>query len=379
MNILYIETSISPHRGGVQRVTWSISEFLKKNGFDIFFAYHLVDYDMVQEDHKLKFSTNWTHDKFFKTLSAFIIKNKIDVIISQDRKTPFYTETYKKIKIKKLCKIIHCVHQSPDYFKNMETSLMQKIKKLLYYIRNGQSYRVTQEQSIYHIAEHTILLSDLFKKDYIELNAIKDNSKLIAISNPLSFNTYAGKNEIENKEKTVLIITRFEEKQKNIKSALRIWSEVTKNTNNDWKLVLAGYGNDEEMILNYAKELKLKNFEFIGKVIHTEEYFNKASLFMMTSHYEGFGITLTESLQKGCIPIAFNTYSAVRDIIVHGYNGYIIQPYDEKLYANRIIELINNKEKMMQMQYNAIASSKKFDIENIGNQWINLLKEIQND
>ena len=271
------------------------------------------------------------------------------------------------------------MHQSPDYFKNMETSLMQKIKKLLYYIRNGQSYRVTQEQSIYHIAEHTILLSELFKKDYIELNAIKDNSKLIAISNPLSFNTYAGKNEIENKEKTVLIITRFEEKQKNIKSALRIWSEVTKNTNNDWKLVLAGYGNDEEMILNYAKELKLKNFEFIGKVIHTEEYFNKASLFMMTSHYEGFGITLTESLQKGCIPIAFNTYSAVRDIIVHGYNGYIIQPYDEKLYANRIIELINNKEKMMQMQYNAIASSKKFDIENIGNQWINLLKEIQND
>ena len=379
MNILYIETSLAPHRGGVQKVTWNISKFLEANGFNIFFAYHLVDYDKIPESNKIKFSLSWTPDKFFDVLSSFIKINKIDIIISQDRTLPFYTETYKRIKKEKICKIIHCVHQSPDFFKHIKIGMSQKIKNILYMILHGKSFRKIQEQSIYSIADRTVLLSELFLKDYIKINDIKDQGKLSAISNPLSFVTYVTENEIMNKEKIVLIITRFEEKQKNTKSALRVWSKVFPKIDDTWKLVLAGYGEDEKMILDYAKELKLKKFEFIGKILSPEEYYEKASIFMMTSHYEGFGITLTESQQKGCIPIAFNTYNAVKDIIIDEYNGYIIPPYDEQLYAEKMIELINDKEKMVQMQFNAVKSSEKFDIKNIGTKWINLLNGILND
>ena len=100
---------------------------------------------------------------------------------------------------------------------------------------------------------------------------------------------------------------------------------------------------------------------------------------MMTSNYEGFGMTLTEALQYGCIPIAFNTYSAVKDIIQDSLNGYLIAPGDEKAYASQIVSLIRDEKLRSALTQNARNSIAKFQIETIGQQWLHLFKSLSNE
>ena len=96
---------------------------------------------------------------------------------------------------------------------------------------------------------------------------------------------------------------------------------------------------------------------------------------MMTSNFEGFGMTLTEALQNACVPFVFNTFSSLHDIIESDYNGFIIPAKDEILYATKMIEFMQGKN---QDEYavQALESSRKFSIENIGLQWIHLLNEL---
>jgi glycosyltransferase involved in cell wall biosynthesis len=85
-------------------------------------------------------------------------------------------------------------------------------------------------------------------------------------------------------------------------------------------------------------------------------------------------MTLTEALQNGCIPLAFDTYTALHDIISDGYNGCIIKPYNEAEYASKIIELIQNTELRKTMSLHALVSSKKFALDSIISSWLSLLE-----
>ena len=49
MNVLFIESSIPPNNGGVERVSWLLGNYLKKNNNDIYFAYCHLDSDLVDE------------------------------------------------------------------------------------------------------------------------------------------------------------------------------------------------------------------------------------------------------------------------------------------------------------------------------------------
>lgn len=70
----------------------------------------------------------------------------------------------------------------------------------------------------------------------------------------------------------------------------------------------------------------------------------------MTSTFEGFGLVLVEAMQHGCVPIAFDSYPAVRDIISHGENGILIPPFQEEDYSNAIMALTNNPDEMKPVQ-----------------------------
>lgn len=379
MNILFVLTSLAPYRGGVQRVTWVLSEYFRHEGIDTFYAYELVDYDKIEADHKIKINYSLPFEKIYQQLENFIVKNHIDIIINQDRKYTKLLTTIAKIKEKEACKIIHCIHNAPDYFKHMKTSPIQRIKKWGFRLIHSYDHVIKIQQDAYRVADYVVLLSNSFIPDYINIYHIPNQRKVGAISNPLSFHTDISDDILKEKEHTILIVARLEEKQKNIKAALRIWKKVETTQETDWKLLLAGYGPDETEILRYANKLQLKRFSFVGRIDKPEALYKKASVFMMTSNYEGFGMTLTEALQYGCIPIAFNTYRAVKDIIQDGHNGYLIPPADEKDYARKIISLIQDEKLRSALMQNAKNSAARFQIETIGQQWLHLFKSLSNE
>ena len=105
-------------------------------------------------------------------------------------------------------------------------------------------------------------------------------------------------------------------------------------------------------------------------------YYQKASIFLMVSAFEGWGLTLTEAQQCGCVPIAFDSYSAVHDIIDNDKNGIIVPEGDMDAYAHRLQELMNNPEALQRLSDNARKDCLRYSRENIAKQWKTLLDNL---
>lgn len=107
----------------------------------------------------------------------------------------------------------------------------------------------------------------------------------------------------------------------------------------------------------------------------SEPYYNEASIFMMTSSFEGWGLTLTEAQQYGCVPLAFRSFASLTDIITDKVNGFAIPNDDISLYIKQIKLLMTDEKLRKSMSANAIESSKQFSIEIIIKKWMEVINE----
>lgn len=370
MNILYIEQSINPCLGGIEKVTNLISTELERYGHTCFFLYNKEDYDKIPNQKKIKISFNEKYNILYDQIYSFIATNKIDIVIFQDISHKYIHKIFKQIKKDyKPIKLIYCFHVSPDYWKFFR--FKWNINNLKRIIKNcmGKNPYIDPIQKMYDLVDDFILLSESFFSNFQSIYKIKDPSKLKAIPNPLAFTEESIPLQKSN---TILIVSRFCERQKNLKSALRIWKKI-EQTNSSWKLQIVGYGEDEKEIKAYAEELQLKNISFEGKQSNVLSFYTKAKIFMMTSFFEGFGMTLTEAQQMGCVPIAFDNFSVLHDIITDGYDGFIIPSGNEEAYAKCCTELINNPLELNKISRNALVSCRKFSKELIGEKWNSLI------
>ena len=143
----------------------------------------------------------------------------------------------------------------------------------------------------------------------------------------------------------------------------------------NWKLQIVGKGPSSELYKKMSKKLGLKNISFEGWQ-SPQTYYEKASIFLMTSAIEGWGMTLIEAQQMGCVPIAMNSFAALKDIIKDGQNGFVVENNNIVEMILKIEELITNQNKMYEMSLNAMHSVQKFVIEKIGAKWLDLYREL---
>ena len=136
-----------------------------------------------------------------------------------------------------------------------------------------------------------------------------------------------------------------------------------------------GTGPHEAMLRQAARKRKLRNVSFEGRH-EAEPYYRNASIFMMTSAVEGWGLTLTECMQRAVVPFVFNSYAALRDIVNDGFDGCVIPDNDIRQYANRMIELMKNKTERERMALNGLQSCQRFAVDKVVRQWIELIESL---
>jgi len=229
----------------------------------------------------------------------------------------------------------------------------------------------------YDNADKVIILSQHYFAPYSYYAGLSNRDKMIAIGNSLRFSQYATQNDIDSKEKTVIVVARFDEDTKRISLALRAWREIEQDEQlSDWKLQLVGTGRDMPFYQYLVKKWKLQRVEFTG-LQNPQEYYRHASLFLMTSTAEGWGMVLTEAQQMGVPVIAMDSFAALHDIVTDGYNGLIVPDGDMDAYYKALIDLMGNDDKRLKMSFNAMESSKRFEISKVAAKWLALFDEIQ--
>ncbi|WP_312482563.1 glycosyltransferase [Sphingobacterium multivorum] len=378
-NIVFVMKSLAPSNGGIEKVTHQLVKGLSTEDIKCYFVYYDADFSGYDIDRKIKIDIDGDYTVLKDVFFNFLKTKEIDVIINQDLYHKNTLKLYKEVKSTKQCSIVSCFHLSPDYYR------FQRIKSPLFAIKNviwkllfKRDIRTNRIRAQFYLSDKFVLLSDSFVEDFTRIYGVKDVDKLDSIPNPLSFHKDYLSLGVPNKEKMVLIVSRLHEEQKNIKAALRIWKSIEQHGIVDWKLCLVGHGEDEEKILAYAQMLNLRNFFFEGRKEDPSSYFERASIFLMTSRYEGFGITLIEAQQCGCVPIAFDSFCSIKDIIQDGFNGILVDCLKENIYTQQLRKLIQDNELRHYLSNNALNTSRKFEIANIKSRWTELIGNLTN-
>ena len=385
MNVLfYTSFRVSEQKGGTERITSRIAQKLREKGFQCYAAYRIEiekGLPLPEWDGEINIS--------HQPLDDYILNKHIDVVVFQ-KMTRDVTKLYQFRRKQQLkLKIISVLHFNPGYeeieitlhnawktwkrgklnIKNALRLFIFPIYKLWYPQRNKELYK-----TVYQYSDHVVLLSKEFISEYSYYCGLEERKKFAVIPNALSYNEYLPLEKITDKKQQALIVSRLEETQKRISLAIKVWAKISHNINHNlWTLKIVGSGASEEAYKKQVRELGLTNITFCGRQ-EPKSYYEESSIFLMTSSYEGWGLTLTEAQQFGCVPIAFNSFSSLKDIVTDNENGFIIEDKNIGLYAEKLEMLMNNKNEINIMAQKAINSSHRFDLDNIINLWINLFQ-----
>ena len=181
-----------------------------------------------------------------------------------------------------------------------------------------------------------------------------------------------------NKKKQLLYVGRMDLANKNVNRIVETWEKIY-HKYNDWELLLVGDGPDKKQLVDYVREHSVGNVVFAGfQKDPPIEYFANASVFLLTSDLEGFGLVVIESMSYGAVPIVYGSYEAIYDIIDDGKSGFILpKPFNSQILAEKMEFLIENEVQRRNMSIEAIKKSKSFTLDVVIKKWYEVLSDVQ--
>lgn len=359
--LIFITSNLS-QTGGLQMITACLAnEFSKLDKYSV----EIINLGLKFGDEKYKLNPNI--DVNYVGISNSNCKNKFELIINTVKRY---------IKLKKYVRLNNTNKNQVIIGMGLGSSY------LLPYIYNRKNNILIGTQ--HSPVRHTKLM-DIFRKitiekmnHYVVLDKdtkidMETNCKLKnikVISNPLSIKVDSSCNI---NSKTVLAIGRLS-KEKGFDILLDVWKVVV-SKHNDWNLVIVGEGKEYESLNNKIQSLGIdKSVSIKPFTKEIDKYYKNASIFSLSSRYEGFGLVALEAQAFGIPVVAFDCPTGPRNIINNGIDGYLIELGNIQEFSERISDLIENNELRVKIGNNAIENSKKFSIENIINEWKKLIE-----
>lgn len=379
MNLLILfENSIDPLRGGVERVYSNLVPFFLENGIYTY-AYYF-DECKYEKPHcysgVFKGENNMNLSNVKKELLFLLDKWEIKVVICA------YPSSVLMNAVESMqgVMVFHHVHNDPCQL--FDSSQLHFFKN--HHINNKLSAILSHIYMHYKYAKHfrkadknghkVVLLSENFRPKFKKLFPMKDEN-IVSVPNPVVIDKLQDA-KLLHKENILLYVGRLSEYQKNVSSLLRIWGNLYRRLP-DYKLIIVGDGVDKAVYEKMSDEMKLENIEFKGYQTPSQYYIQSRSL-LMVSRFEGFGMVLVEAMQYGCIPFAYNSYESLSDIIDDGVNGFMISPFDEKEYAEKLFAFLKLPDtEKFKYSNAAMKKAKSFDVSVVGCQWLNLFNVIK--
>ncbi len=244
------------------------------------------------------------------------------------------------------------------------------LKYHLYTKQKIKSYNFNYYNQLIEDSDKLVLLSDSLIHDLEVATKRKSIKNVIAINNPMA-------NTIENatteKGKKILWCGRLEYNMKRTDRILDIWKDFAPQ-HTDWELIIMGSG-DVKHFETQAKNMNLTNITFTGSC-DPDEYYKNGAILCMTSSTEGWPMVLMEAMSKGCIPVAYNSFTSLKDIITNDVNGCLVSPFNKKEYIKKVEKLISDDKYAHKLRVNAIETIKKFNKVVIAQKWLDLFEEV---
>lgn len=390
--LFYTRYHCVPSKGGTEHTTITIAkELLKRYNIHSVSTYTNI-FDGESECFDAEYKLPKNKKKATLHIEQIIEKHNVNFIIIQG----YFHEIdmFKNaIKNRSNCYLIFAHHFNPGWEILKHGEVVERInrtkglKHLKYKFKLSifpvflklSNYNLSKRyRHAYEEADKIVLLSSGYIDKFAKFGHFKDHSKFCVIPNALTFAETFNMESYDEKEKIVLIVSRLDERQKRIHLALNIWKQVKNNPNlANWKLQIVGDGERPcvKEYISWTANKGIYDVTFFGRR-DPEFFYKKASAFMMTSACEGLPLTIIEAQQQAVVPIVFDTFSSIHDILSNSVNGCIIEEGDLEKYANVLEHLLLDDQSRRLMAENSLESQQKFTKEVVMKKWVELFNDI---
>lgn len=363
MNILFCINTMT--KGGAERVIANLSNYMSKDN-----NVYIVTLNNTDVMYKI--------DK--KVIIEHLDEEKMDIynkksIFNKINRQIYRLKKYKNIVKKYNINIIVAFLPVPSFISLVIGRIANK--KVIISVRNDP-------QVEYKSMLYKFLMKRLYKKadkivfqtnDAMNYFSEDIRKKGIIIPNPLNpifLNSYyEGK-----RKKTIVSVGRLEE-QKNQLMLIRAFSKISKEFN-EYNLKIYGEGTLRSKLQNEIDRLELnEKVKLCGISNNIKEDIKDASLFIITSNYEGMPNALMEAMALGLPVISTDCpCGGPKFLIENKKNGILIPVGDEKVLIESIRMILNNNKFAIQIGKNALEIGEKLSPNIINQKWNDLIREV---
>lgn len=391
MNILLLaEREINPIIGGIERVSHILAQNWQAQGASVYcLALNSSEWNGKNSPAATQFYLPQTDSVVGERNIGYVrdlVRNlQIDVLLNQATIREDVVDLCNEVRKYTSVKLVSALHFAPNaeyqiarnnlFLNRAERGLKAYVRPianfLYFYLRNGKRIIERERRILKKISQGSNRVVILSGKYFSDFRGIFDSEKYQVIPNPLPL--------VENtsavKKSQLLYVGRIEYGGKRFDRMLDIWNSLFRDFP-EWELVVVGDGGylqhfKEETLHRGIRRVRYEGF------CDPEPFYETASILCLTSTCEGFGMVLPESMQYGCIPVSYNSFAALSDIIEDGVNGFAIRPFNREEYVRKLALLMRNEELRKTMAAEALKVPPRFDANKIARQWLDLFGSLQ--
>ncbi|WP_069994894.1 glycosyltransferase [Staphylococcus caeli] len=323
-------------------------------------VYLTREYDAINKSNKMKsiilFEEETIRFNSFESYKEFFIKKQISdsptYLVGEARALDSTILNMKDDRIRKIF-MTHSIHIRPN------TNI----------IRVGNRAVLNNLNNI----DALVLLTEKQKEDIIEQFGNRDNYYVI----PHSINVI---DKLPFKERNKVVIISRLHKEKRIDHSIKAFKAVVNKIPNA-KLYIYGDGEEKNNLQKLINEFNLKNnVKLMGYTDKANEIFKTADCSLLTSQYEGFALSIQESISSGTPVIAYDIKYGPSDMIENEINGYLVQNENINSLSKSIIEYLEKTEKeKIEFSNSAINKAKYFSHSRFANAWVELFNDVKSN
>ncbi|MCQ2237849.1 MAG: glycosyltransferase family 4 protein [Bacteroidaceae bacterium] len=294
--------------------------------------------------------------RYKERLSKVLLEIKPDIVITTCGRELDFLEDLHDGSIK-----VGESHIAKDYIRNLH--LLEK--KGFLHNMVAKYWRGKMERAIEKLDEFVVLTP-------MDANSwsIVRSSKVIPNSIP-----FLPKEHSTCKNHKIISVGRLSE-QKGYNRLIDAWALLA-NKYKDWALDLYGDGEEHDELVNHIKEKGVENSFIIHKPTKDiASKYSEASIYVMSSRFEGFGMVLIEALACGVPCISFNCPHGPSEIIENGVNGFLVENGNVKQLAESLEKLMIDEKERINMGKAASQSVERFSKDRVMRMWNDLFTSI---
>lgn len=359
--------------GGMERVLCNKTNYWIKQGHEV----HIVTTDQNNRSSFFEFDERiHFHDlgiNYEETNGASFLKKSLAFVYKQkkhkERLSRLLSELKGDIVFSMFNNDVNFIADIQDGSKKVLEIHFSKNKKILYG-RKGlwhalDVWRTKKEERLVRKFDRFVVLTH---QDAL----MWKSGNMQVIPNPLK--VYPS--QTADLEKPVVLAIGRLEYQKGFERLLDVWAKVSPNASG-WKLHIVGQGDLKEDLQRQIQTLGLSDSAFLVEPNpNVAQFYLNASIFAMTSRYEGLPMVLLEAQSYSLPAISYDIECGPQDIIGASDSGFVIPDGDEERFAEKLSLLMQDLELRKRMGANALENSKNFSEDKVMAKWETLLKEL---